>query len=92
MDLSQTYQFVDNLTMIRGRHAMKMGGDVRRMMGDATSTNAAFGASISRATSPAMPPRRSCSAFPGRRALPKAFRLAASANGGQDSTSRTTGG
>ena len=44
IDLSQTYQFVDNLTVIRGRHALKMGGDVRRMMGDATSTNAPFGA------------------------------------------------
>ena len=44
IDLSQTYQFVDNLTLIRGRHALKMGGDVRRMMGDATSTNAPFGA------------------------------------------------
>ena len=44
IDLSQTYQFVDNLTLIKGRHALKMGGDVRRMMGDATSTNAPFGA------------------------------------------------
>ena len=44
IDMSQTYQFVDNLTVIRGRHALKMGGDVRRMMGDATSTNAPFGA------------------------------------------------
>jgi hypothetical protein len=44
IDLSQTYQFVDNLTLIRGRHALKMGGDIRRLMGDATSTNAPFGA------------------------------------------------
>lgn len=44
IDLSQTYQFVDNLTLIRGRHALKMGGDLRRMLGDATSTNAPFGA------------------------------------------------
>jgi outer membrane receptor protein involved in Fe transport len=44
VDKSQTYQFVDNLTLIRGRHALKMGGDVRRLMGDATSTNAPFGA------------------------------------------------
>jgi outer membrane receptor protein involved in Fe transport len=44
VDVSQTYQFVDNLTLILGRHALKMGGDVRRMMGDATSTNAPFGA------------------------------------------------
>ena len=38
------YQFVDTLTQIRGRHALKMGADVRRLMGDATSTNAPFGA------------------------------------------------
>lgn len=44
IDLSQTYQFVDNLTIIRGRHALKMGGDVRRLMGDATSVNSPFGA------------------------------------------------
>ncbi len=44
IDLSQTYQFVDNLTLIRGKHALKMGGDVRRLHGDATSTNAPFGA------------------------------------------------
>ena len=44
IDLSQTYQLVDNLTLIRGRHALKMGGDVRHLLGDATSTNAPFGA------------------------------------------------
>ena len=44
IDKSQTYQFVDNLTLIRGRHALKMGADIRRMLGDATSTNAPFGA------------------------------------------------
>jgi outer membrane receptor protein involved in Fe transport len=44
IDLSQTYQFVDTLTLIRGEHALKMGADVRRLMGDATSTNAPFGA------------------------------------------------
>jgi hypothetical protein len=44
IDKSQTFQFVDNLTMIRGRHALKMGGDLRRLHGDATSTNAPFGA------------------------------------------------
>ncbi len=44
VDLSQTYQFVDTLTLIRGRHALKMGADIRRLMGDATSTNAPFGA------------------------------------------------
>jgi outer membrane receptor protein involved in Fe transport len=44
IDKSQTYQIVNNLTLIRGRHALKMGGDVRRLLGDATSTNAPFGA------------------------------------------------
>jgi outer membrane receptor protein involved in Fe transport len=44
LDKSQTYQFVDNLTLIRGHHALKMGADIRRMLGDATSTNAPFGA------------------------------------------------
>jgi outer membrane receptor protein involved in Fe transport len=44
IDKSQTFQFVNNLTVIRGNHALKMGGDVRRLMGDATSVNAPFGA------------------------------------------------
>ncbi len=44
IDKSQTYQFVDTLTLLRGRHALKTGADVRRLMGDATSTNAPFGA------------------------------------------------
>jgi hypothetical protein len=44
IDQSKTYQFVNNVTVIRGRHALKMGADIRRLAGDATSTNAAFGA------------------------------------------------
>jgi len=44
IDLSQTYQFVNTLTVIRGRHGLKMGADIRRLLGDATSTNAPFGA------------------------------------------------
>ena len=44
IDTSQTYQFVNNLTLIRGRHGLKMGADIRRLLGDATSTNAPFGA------------------------------------------------
>jgi len=44
VDKSQTYQFVNTLTLIRGRHALKMGADIRRLLGDATSTNAPFGA------------------------------------------------
>lgn len=43
VDKSQTFQFVNNLTWIRGKHGLKMGADVRRLMGDATSTNAPFG-------------------------------------------------
>ncbi len=44
IDKSQTYQFVDNLTVIKGRHALKMGGDLRKLYGDATSVNSPFGA------------------------------------------------
>ena len=44
IDKSQTYQIVNNTTLIRGRHALKMGADIRRLFGDATSTNAPFGA------------------------------------------------
>jgi hypothetical protein len=44
IDTSQTYQFVNNLTVIRGRHALKAGADVRKLSGDATSVNAPFGA------------------------------------------------
>jgi outer membrane receptor protein involved in Fe transport len=43
IDKSQTYQFVNNLSWIKGKHGIKMGGDLRRLMGDATSTNAPFG-------------------------------------------------
>lgn len=43
VDKSQTYQFVDNVTRIRGQHALKMGVDVRRIMGDATSVNTPYG-------------------------------------------------
>ena len=43
LDKSQTYQFVNNLSWIKGKHGIKMGGDLRRLMGDATSTNAPFG-------------------------------------------------
>lgn len=44
IDKSQTYQFVNNLTVIRGSHGLKIGADVRRLMGDATSVNSPFGA------------------------------------------------
>jgi outer membrane receptor protein involved in Fe transport len=44
IDKSQTYQVVDTLTVIRGRHALKGGADIRRLAGDATSVNAPYGA------------------------------------------------
>lgn len=44
IDKSQTYQFVNNFTVIKGNHALKMGGDVRKLYGDATSVNSPFGA------------------------------------------------
>jgi outer membrane receptor protein involved in Fe transport len=43
LDKSQTYQFVETVSWIKGAHGIKMGGDLRRMMGDATSTNSPFG-------------------------------------------------
>lgn len=42
-DFSRTFQMVDNLSVIRGAHAMKMGVDIRRMLGDANTTNAPYG-------------------------------------------------
>ncbi len=42
-DNSRTYQWVDNLSVIRGRHSMKMGGDARRLYDDATTNNWPFG-------------------------------------------------
>ena len=92
IDLSQTYQFVNNLTLIRGKHALKMGGDIRRLHGDATSTNAPFGALDFTRDIRAMPPRRSCSAIRAPRARLKGFRSAASGSGALASTCRTTGG
>jgi outer membrane receptor protein involved in Fe transport len=44
IDKSQTYQFVNNLTILRGGHGFKVGADVRRLLGDATSVNSPFGA------------------------------------------------
>jgi outer membrane receptor protein involved in Fe transport len=42
LDNSRTYQFVDNVSLIRGPHALKFGGDVRRLMDDATTNNWPF--------------------------------------------------
>jgi outer membrane receptor protein involved in Fe transport len=42
LDNSRTYQFVDNVSLIRHGHALKFGGDVRRLMDDATTNNWPF--------------------------------------------------
>lgn len=43
LDNSRTYQVVDNLSWIRGSHSFKFGGDIRRLMDDATTNNWPFG-------------------------------------------------
>ncbi|MEZ5401639.1 MAG: TonB-dependent receptor [Bryobacteraceae bacterium] len=43
LDYSRTFQFVDNVSVIRGGHALKMGIDVRRLLDDATTNNWPFG-------------------------------------------------
>jgi hypothetical protein len=43
LDNSQTYQMVDNLTFVTGRHTLKFGGDVRKLYDDATTNNWPFG-------------------------------------------------
>jgi outer membrane receptor protein involved in Fe transport len=43
LDNSRTYQAVDNLTWIRGAHSLKFGGDVRKLLSDATTNNWPFG-------------------------------------------------
>ncbi len=42
LDNSRTYQFVDNVSLIRGAHSFKFGGDVRRLLDDATTNNWPF--------------------------------------------------
>jgi len=39
LDNSRTYQVVDNLSWIRGAHSLKFGGDIRRLLDDATTTH-----------------------------------------------------
>ncbi|MBL8209145.1 MAG: TonB-dependent receptor [Bryobacterales bacterium] len=43
LDWSRTYQFVDNVSVIRRSHAIKFGGDIRRLLDDATTNNWPFG-------------------------------------------------
>lgn len=43
LDNSRTFQFVDNVSLIGGRHAFKFGGDIRRLLDDATTNNWPFG-------------------------------------------------
>jgi outer membrane receptor protein involved in Fe transport len=43
LDFSRTFQFVDNLSVIRGNHAMKVGADIRRLLDDASTSNWPFG-------------------------------------------------
>jgi hypothetical protein len=42
LDNSRTYQFVDNVSLIRHGHSLKFGGDIRRLMDDATTNNWPF--------------------------------------------------
>ena len=43
IDNSRTYQWVNNLSVIRGRHAFKFGGDIRYHRDEATTNNWPFG-------------------------------------------------
>jgi outer membrane receptor protein involved in Fe transport len=42
LDNSRTYQIVDNVSFIRHAHSLKFGGDIRRLMDDATTNNWPF--------------------------------------------------
>ena len=42
LDNSRTYQFVDNVSIIRHGHSLKFGGDIRRLLDDATTNNWPF--------------------------------------------------
>jgi len=36
LDNNRTSQFVDNVTFIRGKHAFRLGGDIRKLLDDAS--------------------------------------------------------
>jgi outer membrane receptor protein involved in Fe transport len=42
LDNSRTYQLVENLSVLRGSHSLKMGADIRRHLDDATTNNWPF--------------------------------------------------
>ena len=42
LDNSRTYQVVENFSILRGAHSMKMGADIRRHLDDATTNNWPF--------------------------------------------------
>jgi outer membrane receptor protein involved in Fe transport len=43
LDNSQTYQLVDNISYIRGKHILKAGADIRKLYDNATTNNTPFG-------------------------------------------------
>ena len=43
LDNSQTYQMVDNLTLVKGKHTFKAGFDLRKLYDNATTNNWPFG-------------------------------------------------
>jgi hypothetical protein len=43
IDNSRTYQWVDNVSVLKGRHALKFGGDIRYHLDEATTNNWPFG-------------------------------------------------
>jgi len=43
LDITHTYQFVDNISVIRGKHALKMGVDLARHVSDANTINWPYG-------------------------------------------------
>lgn len=42
-DFTRTFQFVDNLSIFRGKHSLKMGADIQRRLSDANTINWPYG-------------------------------------------------